>query len=108
MNRSTAEYIGFLALAVVAFHWKPLLTDQFTTIVGSEGVNQTYGWLHFWLRAVWSGHIPLWDPYAFAGRPFVGESQTAAYYPHRLQIALDSFNKNRRVSPRFKNQYLAL
>jgi hypothetical protein len=43
MTRLTAKYIALLALATVLFHWKTLLTDQFTSLVGSEAVNQTYG-----------------------------------------------------------------
>ena len=108
MSKTTARYILFLALAVIVFQWKTLLTEQFTTLVGSEPVNQTYGWLHFWLRSVWQGHLPLWDPYAFAGRPFAGETQTGAWYPLHLLFALAPFNRNGVLSPRFYHEYLAI
>ncbi len=107
MTRTNAKYLAFLALAIICFHWRTLLTDQFTTIVGWEGVNQSYGWLHFWVRSIWHGHLPLWDPYAFGGRPFVGESQTTAFYPFRLLFALIPLNKNGLISPRFYHEYLA-
>ncbi len=107
MSRTTAKYLALLAIAIIIFHWKTLLTDQFTTIVGWEGVNQTYAWLHFWVKSVWSGHIPLWDPYAFGGRPFVGEAQTAAFYPLRLLFALVPLNRNGLISPHFYHEYLA-
>jgi hypothetical protein len=107
MTRTTAKYLALLALAIILFHWKTLLTDQFTSIVGTEGVNQTYGWLHFWVHSVWRGHPPLWDPYAFAGRPFAGETQTTAYYPVRLLFALVPLNRNGLISPRFYHEYLA-
>ncbi len=94
ISRTTAKYIGLLALAVVIFHWKILLTDQFTSLVGSEGINQAYAWLHFWVKSVWSGHIPLWDPFAWGGRPFAGETQTSAYYPLNLLFALVPLNRN--------------
>ncbi len=104
-SRTTAKYIAWLALAVVIFHWKTLLTDQFTSLVGSEGINQAYAWLHFWVKSVWSGHIPLWDPYAWGGRPFAGETQTSSYYPLRLLFALVPLNRNGLVSPRFYHEY---
>ena len=52
MGKATGKYVLFIALAVIsAFQWKTLLTNQYTNIVGSEGVGQTYAWLHFWLRS---------------------------------------------------------
>lgn len=107
MSKATARYVLYLALAVFIFHWKTLLTDQYTSLVGSEAINQTYAWLHFWVRSVWSGHLPLWDPYAFAGRPLAGETQTAVWYPLHLLFALVPFNKNGVISPRFYHEYLA-
>ncbi len=107
MTRTTAKYLAFLALSVILFHWKTMLTNQFTTIVGSEGVNQTYAWLHFWLNSLWHGHIPRWDPYTFAGRPFAGETQTTAFYPLRLLFAVVPLNRQGLVSPRFYHEYLA-
>ncbi|HVW08399.1 MAG TPA: hypothetical protein VHC90_07445, partial [Bryobacteraceae bacterium] len=107
MRSTTARYLFYLALAVIAFHWKTLLTDQFTSLVGSEAVNQTYAWLHFWLGSVWHGHLPLWDPYAFSGRPFAGETQTGGWYPLHLLFALVPLNKNGVISPRFYQEYLA-
>jgi hypothetical protein len=108
MSKTTARYIFCLALAVIVFHWKTLLTNQFTALVGSEAVNQTYAWLHFWLRSVWRGHLPLWDPWTFSGRPFAGETQTGAWYPLHLLFALVPFNRNDVISPRFYHEYLAI
>ncbi len=107
MSRSTAKYLLLLALAVVLFYWKTLLTNQFTLIIGSEGVDQTYAWLHLWVRSIWQGHVPLWDPYAFAGSPFAGETLTSVFYPLRLLFALVPLNNNGLISPRFFDEYLA-
>lgn len=106
MTRTTAKYLAFLAISIVLFHWKTMLTNQFTTIFGSEGVNQTYAWLHFWLNSLWHGHIPLWDPYVFGGRPFSGETQTTDFYPLRLLFALVPLNRQGLVSPRLYDEYL--
>jgi hypothetical protein len=108
MSRSTVKYLLLLALVVVLFYWKTLLTNQFTLIIGSEGVDQTYAWLHFWVHSIWQGRLPLWDPYAFAGSPFAGETLPTAFYPLRLLFALVPLNNNGLVSPRFFDEYLAL
>jgi len=108
VSRQTARYLALLALAVVLFYWKTLLTNQFTLIVGEEGVDQTYAWLHFWVHSIWQGHLPLWDPYAFAGSPFAGEALPTAFYPLRLLFALVPLNRNGMISPRFFDEYLAL
>ena len=106
MSRSTVKYLALLALAVTLFYWKTLLTDQFTVILGYEGVDQAYAWLHIWVRSVWGGHVPLWDPYAYGGRPFTGEMP--GYDPLHLLFALVPLNRNGMVSPRFFHQFLGL
>lgn len=108
MSRATVKYVLLLVLAVVLCYWKTLLTNQFTLIVGSEGVDQSYAWLHFWLHSIWQGHIPLWDRFAFAGSPFAAETLPTAFYPLRLIFALVPLNHNDLVSPRFFDEYLAL
>ncbi|MDQ1468569.1 MAG: hypothetical protein QOJ99_49 [Bryobacterales bacterium] len=107
MNRSTVKYLVLLVLVVVLFYWKTLLTNQFTLIIGSEGVNLTYAWMHFWVHSIWQRHVPLWDPYAFAGRPFAGEMLPSAFYPLHLLFALVPLNRNGVISPRFYHEYLA-
>jgi hypothetical protein len=105
MTRTTARYLALLALATILFHWKTLLTDQFTSIVGGEFIDQSYGWLQLWVKSLWSGHLPLWDPYAFGGRPWTEEM--AAFYPIHLLFALIPLNRNDVISPRFFHEYLA-
>lgn len=106
MTRQTFRYVLLLALAVILFYWKTLLTNQFTLIVGAEGVDQSYAWLHFWLHSIRHWQPPLWDRYAFAGSPFAGETLTTAFYPLRLIFALAPLH-NGMVSPRLFNEYLA-
>jgi hypothetical protein len=107
MSRVTVRYLVLLVAAIVCFYWRTLLTNQFTLIVGSEGVDQSYAWLHFWLHSVWQGHMPLWDRYAFAGSPFAGEALPTAFYPLRLIFALVPLNHSGVVSPRLFDEYLA-
>ncbi|MBI2863528.1 MAG: YfhO family protein [Chloroflexi bacterium] len=35
-----------------------------------------------------SGHVPLWNPYIFAGVPFMANIQTAVFYPVNLAVYL--------------------
>jgi hypothetical protein len=108
IDRTTAKYVALLTLTTALFFWKTLLTDQFTRIIGSEGVNYNYSWLHFWIDSLWHGRVPLWDPYAFCGRPFAGEMLPSAYYPLHLLFLLVPFNRNGLVSPRLYHEYFVL
>ena len=90
----TIKYLGLLALSTWLFYWKTCLTGQYTLIIGSEGVNLTYGWLHFWIRSLREWRVPLWDPYAFCGRPFGAEMLPASFYPLHLPLVLVPFDAN--------------
>ncbi|HWE48995.1 MAG TPA: YfhO family protein [Bryobacteraceae bacterium] len=107
VTRTTVKYLALLALAITLFFWKTLLTSQFTVLAGSEAINQSYGWLHFWVYSIRHFHLPLWDPYAFSGRPFAGEMDPAAYYPLNLLFALVPPNRTGLISPHFYSEFLA-
>jgi hypothetical protein len=107
-NRSTAKYLGLLALAVGLFYWKTMLTSQFTLIVGSEPTNMTYSWLTLWVNSIRHFQLPLWDPYVFAGRPFAGEMLTSAFFPLHLVLVLIPFNRDGLFSPRLYDEWFVL
>jgi len=46
-----------------------------------DPVQQYYPWRHFAVETLRQGILPLWDPYAFAGTPFVANLQSAIFYP---------------------------
>src|SRR5437763_880642 len=94
MNRATAKYLALLAVVAALFDWKILLTHQFTMLVGMEGVNNTYSWLHFWIRSLRGGHLPLWDPYGFCGHPFAMDMLPSAFYPLHLLFLLIPFTQS--------------
>ncbi len=52
--------------------WNPLHYDS---------VGQFHCWAEFSSRVLRSGRLPLWNPYQMCGTPFVGNSQSAIYYP---------------------------
>ncbi len=104
----TVRYLALLVVVVVLFFWKTLLTKQYTLIIGSEGVNLTYSWLHYWVDSVRHFRIPLWDPYEFAGSPFAGSLQPSAYYPLQLLFAFAPLTREGLISPGFYHIYMAL
>lgn len=70
-----------LALLVVVFHWKLTLTNQYTWLESPDVANLVMPWLQFQAGEWHMGRFPLWDPYAWAGQPLVGQAQPGAVYP---------------------------
>ncbi|MFQ5808774.1 MAG: hypothetical protein ACE5JM_04055, partial [Armatimonadota bacterium] len=46
-----------------------------------DPIQQYYPWRTYAARTVRSGELPLWNPYMFCGAPFVGNGQSAVFYP---------------------------
>ncbi|MCB9421426.1 MAG: hypothetical protein H6667_16605 [Ardenticatenaceae bacterium] len=63
---SSAEQLG------VATPQNSLLTDL---------VIENYAWKRFFVESVKAGEIPLWQPYLFAGSPFLATGQHSMLYP---------------------------
>ncbi len=55
-----------------ARQWDSLLWDS---------MAQFYPWRLLLHRAAQQGQLPLWNPYQFGGYPFVGNGQSALFYP---------------------------
>lgn len=54
---------------------------------GEDYLNQYYIWQSYLVNTLRSGHLPLWNPYVFAGTPFLANPQTGVFYPiHWLKI----------------------
>ena len=78
-----------LAVLVVVFFWEILQGRYF---FWEDFLEQNYQYRFFaatWLR---QGVLPFWNPYIWAGLPFVGDVQAAVFYP--LNLALTLFVKN--------------
>ena len=103
--KATLKCLFWLSLAIVAFYWQIVFTRQFSMLTVGETVNQAYSWFHFWAESVRHGSVPLWDPYTFAGHSFIGEMQTAAFYPLHLVFALFPANGNGLLSTRLYHFY---
>jgi O-antigen/teichoic acid export membrane protein len=44
-------------------------------------ILENYAWKHFIVEAIQDRELPLWDPYIFAGHPFLANGQHSALYP---------------------------
>ncbi len=108
MSKPTIKALLALLLCTVVYHWKILLTHDYSLLVAYEGLCQGYGWLQFWILSIRDGALPLWDPFALAGHPFAGEMQTAAFYPLNLVLVLFPFNQQGVFSPQLFHQWFAL
>jgi len=50
----------------------------------SDLLLENYAWKTFIVQALQEGQIPLWNPYVFAGVPFLAAGQHSALYPFSL------------------------
>lgn len=97
-----------MALIIVIFNWRTLLTRQFSLLTEAEGVNQGYSWLTFSIDRIRHGHLPGWDPFTFGGRSFVGEMQTSGFSPFNFLLALVPSNRYGLPYPYTYNVYIAV
>ncbi len=68
--------------------WKAA-ADQFGTQVPqnqllSDLILENYAWKKFIVDSIARREIPLWNPYLFAGAPFLANGQHSAYYPFSI------------------------
>lgn len=49
-----------------------------------DPIQQYYPWRHFAVSTLKQGMLPLWNPYAFCGTPFIANLQSAVFYPPNL------------------------
>ena len=50
----------------------------------SDMILENYPWKRLILDAIHDRELPLWDPYIFAGHPFLANGQHSALYPLSL------------------------
>ncbi|MCS6802511.1 MAG: oligosaccharide flippase family protein [Chloroflexota bacterium] len=68
--------------------WSAFAAEQGVTRVHNELIAdlilQNYSWKRFIAESYQRGQLPLWNPYLFAGQPFLAAGQYAALYPFGL------------------------
>ena len=71
---------ALLAIGVL-FHWKLVLTNQYTWLESPDMANLMLPWLQF-QASEWHEHrFPSWDPNSWTGQPLFGQGQPGAAYP---------------------------
>jgi len=58
--------------------------DLFLSAPGTDLAGQFVAWRAFAADSIRAGHFPLWNPYAYAGQPFLGDFQSAELYPPNI------------------------
>lgn len=64
--------------------WHNLGTSSPQNWMMSDSLVQYLPWRNLYRQALLSGQIPWWNPYLFAGMPFVANGQSALFYPFSL------------------------
>jgi hypothetical protein len=69
-----------VALCVVAY-LPALIGLLFGAMPFAEDALSLFGpWREWSRQALWSGHLPLWNPHIFGGLPFMGNGQASVLY----------------------------
>ncbi len=64
--------------------YRSALQDRVATVQNSLVLDlllENYVWKQFIVDSIRAGSLPLWDPYVFAGHPFLANGQHSALYP---------------------------
>jgi hypothetical protein len=78
--RRVAAPAALLVIGVL-FHWKLVLTNQYTWLESPDMANLMLPWLQFQAGEWHQGRFPMWDPNSWAGQPLFGQGQPGAAYP---------------------------
>lgn len=70
-----------LLIIGVLFHWKLVLTNQYTWLESPDMGSLVMPWFQFQAGEWHEGRFPLWDPNSWTGQPLIGQAQPGAAYP---------------------------
>jgi len=76
--------IGIQGIATAGFFWRILFGDAWMPAGGGDLANFLYPTYKFAAESWRRGVVPLWNPYLFAGQPFLGDIQSSLFYPINL------------------------
>ncbi len=92
--RADLAAVLVLTLLWVLFFWRALTPNPVNQVSYPEGdfSGQFVAFAAYQARRLLAGEIPLWNPYNYAGHPFLADTQSAVFYPPRLvTIAVSRF-----------------
>ena len=79
---------GGLLLYTIAFHFESLLFGRI--YFSLDTFAYFYPMETYYATSLRAGQLPLWNPYLFAGVPFLANSQAGVYYPLNLAFLFGS------------------
>ncbi|MDP2167151.1 MAG: YfhO family protein [Thermodesulfovibrionales bacterium] len=82
-KREGLYFFLFLFLSCIYFHG--IFTSGLIPLPG-DAYAQNYPLKHLYGESLKNLQLPLWNPYEFAGLPFVGAMQTGALYPLNILL----------------------
>lgn len=101
--QDTGLLFGF---SLVIF-WKLILTGEYTILWSGDNALQAYPWYEFLITSLHRHSFPFWNPYSEAGRLFIGEPTTGAFYPLNLLLAVLPLN-SRGMAPAWGLEYFVV
>ena len=87
-------YVVFLLFFAVCIFWKLIFSSEYSVLTYPDCAFQTYPWAQYIAAVLHQASFPFWDHYSDAGRSFIGETQTGAFYPLNLFMGLLPLNRN--------------
>ena len=90
LDRRDLGVLVLLLLASLLFHWALITPDlaRRKSYVEGDFYNQFHAFASYEHDRLWAGEIPLWNPYTYAGHPFLADVQSALFYPPSLLVML--------------------
>jgi len=85
---SRYKYPALLFLFTATVFWKLIFSSEYSLLVYTDSSFQTYPWSQYLSEVLHQWSFPFWDMYADAGRSFIGETQTGAFYPPNVLMGL--------------------
>ena len=73
---------------LVAVIFAGIISKGSTYLSGYDNLTQTYAWLYKQWAAIHNHEIALWDFQPGGGSSFIGELQTAPFYPLNIIFSL--------------------
>ncbi len=81
-------FVCLLIILPILFHWRILTPNTLDRGSFPQGdfAEQFYAFARFAYDELAQGRLPLWNPYTYAGHPFLADVQSAVFYPPSLLI----------------------
>jgi hypothetical protein len=72
---------GLLVIISILFHWKLVLTNQYTWLEAGDIGSLILPWFQFQAGEWHHWRFPMWDPNSWTGQPLFGQAQPGSAYP---------------------------